>query len=160
MGFPALFYYNYLKAFKLTPLIVLHLLQFIRQFTIQIQIMRLVQRHSNELSVFFPGGISNLLGCRCKNPDKRVHLLQLTTHISYLNNQQIFTTNIHLRVCLANANSCLSTLSFPFSLSLFLPHLVYAFIQNFLHISPLALILTVNSQFVQNSCSYVLIVNA
>lgn len=130
--------------------------QFIRQFTIQIQIMRLVQRHSKELSVFFPGGISNLLGCRCKNPDKRVHLLQLTTHISYLNNQQIFTTNIHLRACLANANSSLSTLS----LSLFLPHLVYAFIQNFLHISPPALILTVNSQFVQNSCSYVLIVNA
>lgn len=56
MGFPALFYYNYLKAFKFTPLIVLHLQQFIRQFTIQIQIMRLVQRHSKELSVFYSWG--------------------------------------------------------------------------------------------------------
>lgn len=36
---------------------------------------------------------------------KRVHLLQLATHFSYLNNQQILTTNMHLRVCLTNANS-------------------------------------------------------
>lgn len=48
---------------------------------------------------------------------KRVHLLQLATHFSYLNNQQILTTNIHLRVCLTNANSmwhvALSLLSSP-----------------------------------------------